>query len=59
MSTRPAYEVVRESRPRGSYRGAVVGCGRMGSTIDDEHVGNAPLPLALGSRTSNDRGVRH
>ena len=23
----------------GSYRGAVIGCGRIGSTIDDEHVG--------------------
>ena len=44
MSPRPAYEVVRESRPKGKYRGAVVGCGRMGSTIDDEHVGMPHYP---------------
>ena len=44
MSGRPAYQVVQDSRPRGSYRGAVVGCGRMGSTIDDEHVGMPHYP---------------
>ena len=44
MSTRPAYRVVQDSRPRGSYRGVVVGCGRMGSTIDDEHVGMPHYP---------------
>ncbi len=33
-----AYKVIRDSRPKSNYRGAVVGCGRMGSTIDDEHV---------------------
>ena len=41
---RRAYEVVADSRPRGTYRGAVVGCGRMGSTIDDEHVGMPHYP---------------
>ena len=44
MSGRPAYQVVQDSRPSGSYRGAVVGCGRMGSTIDDEHVGMPHYP---------------
>ncbi len=44
MSGRPAYQVVEDSRPRGSYRGVVVGCGRMGSTIDDEHVGMPHYP---------------
>ena len=41
---KPAYQVVADSRPRGTYRGAVVGCGRMGSTIDDEHVGMPHYP---------------
>jgi len=44
MPDRPAYQVVEDSRPTGSYRGAVVGCGRMGSTIDDEHVGMPHYP---------------
>ena len=41
---KPAYQVVADSRPKGTYRGAVVGCGRMGSTIDDEHVGMPHYP---------------
>ena len=45
---RLAYQVVADSRPKRTYRGAVVGCGRMGSTIDDEHVGlpHYPWPWA-------------
>lgn len=39
-----AYEVIKQSRPKGQYRGAVVGCGRMGSTIDDEHIGMPHYP---------------
>ena len=39
-----AYEVVAASRPKDTYRGAVVGCGRMGSTIDDEVVGRPHYP---------------
>jgi len=39
-----AYQVVAASRPKHTYRGAVVGCGRMGSTIDDEVVGNPSYP---------------
>ena len=41
---KPAYQVIADSRPKGTYRGAVVGCGRMGSTIDDEHVGMPHYP---------------
>ena len=41
---KPAYQVIADSRPKGIYRGAVVGCGRMGSTIDDEHVGMPHYP---------------
>ena len=36
-----AYKQIAATSPRGTYRGAVVGCGRMGSTIDDEHIGMA------------------
>ena len=39
-----AFRVIHETKPKHTYRGAVVGCGRMGSTIDDEHIGNATLP---------------
>ncbi len=39
-----AFKVVEQSRPQHSYRAAVVGCGRMGSIIDDEHVGMAHYP---------------
>ncbi len=38
------YEVIAATAPRGQYRAAVVGCGRMGSTIDDEHVGKPHYP---------------
>ena len=40
----PAYQAIAASRPQGTYRGAVVGCGRMGSTIDDEMVGRPYYP---------------
>ena len=40
----PAYQLVASSRPKHTYRGAVVGCGRMGSTIDDEVVGSPSYP---------------
>ncbi len=36
-----AFQIAEASRPKGGYRGAVVGCGRMGNTIDDEHVGGS------------------
>ena len=39
-----AYKVVEATRTKGDYRGAVVGCGRMGSTIDDEHIHMAHYP---------------
>lgn len=41
---KPAYQVIADSQPQRIYRGAVVGCGRMGSTIDDEHVGQPHYP---------------
>ena len=40
----PAHQAIAASRPQGTYRGAVVGCGRMGSTIDDEMVGMPYYP---------------
>ena len=40
----PAYQAIAATRPQGTYRGAVVGCGRMGSTIDDEMVGMPYYP---------------
>ena len=39
-----AFRVVQETKPKHTYRGAVVGCGRMGSTIDDEHIGMPHYP---------------
>ncbi len=59
MSGKPAYQVVEESRPSGSYRGAVVGCGRMGSAIDDEHVGmpHYPWPWAHAPAMMEASGV--
>ena len=33
-----AFNAIADRRPKHTYRGAVVGCGRMGSTIDDEHI---------------------
>jgi hypothetical protein len=33
-----AHKVVAATRLPGDFRGAVIGCGRMGSTIDDEHI---------------------
>ncbi len=39
-----AFRIIEETRPSKIYRAAVVGCGRMGSTIDDEHIGMAHYP---------------
>ena len=39
-----ADKAVAATAPKGHYRAAVVGCGRMGSTIDDEHVGKPHYP---------------
>jgi predicted dehydrogenase len=39
VSLNEAFKVIEHTRPEGRYKGAVIGCGRMGSTIDDEHVG--------------------
>lgn len=39
-----AFRTVAATRPARNYRAAVVGCGRMGSTIDDEHIGMAHYP---------------
>ena len=54
-----AYRVVQETAPVNSYRGAVVGCGRMGSTIDDEHIGmpNYPWPWAHAPAVIEARGI--
>ena len=40
----PAVQAIASTRPQGTYRGAVVGCGRMGSTIDDEMIGKPYYP---------------
>jgi len=37
------------------YRAAVIGCGRIGSTIDDEQVNKPQIPLSLGSCSSLHR----
>jgi predicted dehydrogenase len=54
-----AHEIVAAMAPKGSYRAAVVGCGRMGSTIDDEHVGKPhyPWPWAHAPAIIEARGV--
>ena len=39
-----AFRFIEGTRPKQTYRGAVIGCGRMGSTIDDEHVGMPHYP---------------
>lgn len=54
-----AFEIVGDSAPKHTYRGAVVGCGRMGSTIDDEHVGmpNYPWPWAHAPAMIEARGI--
>ena len=53
------YEVAEGTRPKGDYRAAVVGCGRMGSTIDDEHIGmpHYPWPWAHAPAIIEARGV--
>ncbi|MEE2657256.1 MAG: Gfo/Idh/MocA family oxidoreductase [Candidatus Latescibacterota bacterium] len=54
-----AFRTVADLAPRGNYRGAVVGCGRMGSTIDDEHIGMAhyPWPWAHAPAIQEARGI--
>ncbi len=54
-----AFQAVRDSTPRHTYRGAVVGCGRMGSTIDDEHIGQPhyPWPWAHAPAMIEARGI--
>ena len=54
-----AYEIVAASRPRQAHRGAVVGCGRMGSTIDDGAIGkpNYPWPWAYAPAMIEAAGV--
>ena len=53
------FGVVHETKPKHTYRGAVVGCGRMGSTIDDEHIGmpHYPWPWAHAPAMIEARGV--
>ena len=43
-SSEEAFRVIDASKPSRLYRAAVVGCGRMGSTIDDEHIGMPHYP---------------
>jgi predicted dehydrogenase len=54
-----AFRVVDSTRPQNDYRAAVVGCGRMGSTIDDEHIGmpHYPWPWAHAPAIIEARGV--
>lgn len=58
-SDREAFQAVEDTAPGHSYRGAVVGCGRMGSTIDDEHVGQPhyPWPWAHAPAMMEARGI--
>lgn len=59
MSKPEAHEIINNSAPQGRYRGAVVGCGRMGSTIDDEQVGDPcyPWPWAHAPAMIEARGI--
>ena len=59
LSLGAAHEIVAATRPRKNYRGAVVGCGRMGSTIDDEHIHmpNYPWPWAHAPAMIEARGI--
>ncbi len=54
-----AFRVINESKPQHTYRGAIVGCGRMGSTIDDEHIGmpHYPWPWAHAPAMIEARGI--
>ena len=54
-----AFQVIKDSAPRHTYRGAVIGCGRMGSTIDDEHIGmpHYPWPWAHAPAMIQARGI--
>ena len=54
-----AFQIVEDSAPQHTYRGAVVGCGRMGSTIDDEHLGmpHYPWPWAHAPAMIQARGI--
>ena len=54
-----AFQTVRDTAPRNTYRGAVIGCGRMGSTIDDEHIGmpHYPWPWAHAPAMIEARGI--
>ena len=54
-----AHKVVAATRPRGDFRGAVIGCGRMGSTIDDEHLHmpHYPGPWAHAPAMIEARGI--
>ena len=54
-----ALKTIRDTAPQKTYRGAVVGCGRMGSTIDDEHIGmpNYPWPWAHAPAMIDARGI--
>lgn len=42
--TGEAFRVINTTKPEHTYRSAVIGCGRMGSTIDDEHIGMPHYP---------------
>ena len=54
-----AFRIINQSRPNHTYRGAVVGCGRMGSTIDDEAIDmpHYPWPWAHAPAMIEARGI--
>ncbi len=54
-----AFQIINDTAQSKHYRGAIVGCGRMGSTIDDEHVGmpNYPWPWAHAPAVIEARGI--
>ncbi|MFQ6043959.1 MAG: Gfo/Idh/MocA family protein [Candidatus Poribacteria bacterium] len=59
MDKGEAFRVIKERQPKHTYRGAVIGCGRMGSTIDDEHIGmpHYPWPWAHAPAMIEAKGV--
>ena len=54
-----AFRIIDQSRPNHTYRGAVVGCGRMSSTIDDEVIDmpHYPWPWAHATAMIEARGI--
>lgn len=58
MVSGEANEAVRVPRPNQNYRGAVVGCGQTGKTIDHEHIHLISQSLAVAVCAGYDPSAR-